>query len=161
MKKDGDGNIVPANTALELQDYFEEIMIDEYQDSNEVQELLLKCISGEDILSLPIRFRIRCAHIQCRPVIVLDISNFRCHQLAAYEVRRVRHLPAAPEIHAESLLAQSAAENDDTPKYSEKETEAVMVAERIRQIVGKFPVTDSFFHFCPAPASRENPSQNI
>ena len=40
--------MVPSNTALELQDYFEEIIIDEYQDSNEVQELLLKCISGED-----------------------------------------------------------------------------------------------------------------
>lgn len=48
LKKDEDGAIVPSNTALELQDYFEEIMIDEYQDSNEVQELLLKCISGED-----------------------------------------------------------------------------------------------------------------
>ena len=31
-----------------MQDYFEEIMIDEYQDSNEVQELLLRSISGED-----------------------------------------------------------------------------------------------------------------
>ncbi len=48
LARDEDGNIVPRETALELQDYFEEIMIDEYQDSNEVQELLLKCISGED-----------------------------------------------------------------------------------------------------------------
>ncbi|MDE7479628.1 MAG: UvrD-helicase domain-containing protein, partial [Lachnospiraceae bacterium] len=48
LKKDESGNIIPGNTALELQDHFEEIMIDEYQDSNEVQELLLKCISGED-----------------------------------------------------------------------------------------------------------------
>lgn len=41
------GEIALRETALELQDYFEEIMIDEYQDSNEVQELLLKSISGE------------------------------------------------------------------------------------------------------------------
>jgi ATP-dependent helicase/nuclease subunit A len=48
LEKDDNGNIIPRNTALELQDYFHEIMIDEYQDSNEVQELLLKCISGEN-----------------------------------------------------------------------------------------------------------------
>ncbi|MDE6917964.1 MAG: UvrD-helicase domain-containing protein [Lachnospiraceae bacterium] len=48
LRVDADKNVVPSNTALELQDYFAEIMIDEYQDSNEVQELLLKCISGED-----------------------------------------------------------------------------------------------------------------
>ncbi|RAZ94021.1 hypothetical protein DK853_37305, partial [Klebsiella oxytoca] len=48
LQRDADGTIVPRSTALELQDYFEEIMIDEYQDSNEVQELLLKCISGEE-----------------------------------------------------------------------------------------------------------------
>lgn len=47
LTKDEEGNIVPRGTALELQDYFEEIMVDEYQDSNEVQELLLKSISGE------------------------------------------------------------------------------------------------------------------
>ncbi len=47
LEKDGSGEIKLRNTALELQEYFEEIMIDEYQDSNEVQELLLKSISGE------------------------------------------------------------------------------------------------------------------
>lgn len=36
-----DGKRVPSDTALLYQDYFEEIMIDEYQDSNLVQELLL------------------------------------------------------------------------------------------------------------------------
>lgn len=37
----------PAKTALELQKKYEEIMIDEYQDSNYVQETILKAVSGE------------------------------------------------------------------------------------------------------------------
>lgn len=38
----------PTAAALELRDYFQEIMIDEYQDSNLVQECILSCISGEE-----------------------------------------------------------------------------------------------------------------
>lgn len=37
----------PSRTALDYQDYFEEILIDEYQDSNPVQEMILESISGE------------------------------------------------------------------------------------------------------------------
>lgn len=40
--------VEPTAAALELRDYFREIMIDEYQDSNLVQECILSCISGED-----------------------------------------------------------------------------------------------------------------
>lgn len=47
LKKDENGNLVETETAKELQAYFEEVMIDEYQDSNDVQELLLKSVSGE------------------------------------------------------------------------------------------------------------------
>lgn len=43
-----DGEIHPTRTALDYRDCFEEILIDEYQDSNMVQELLLRSISGED-----------------------------------------------------------------------------------------------------------------
>lgn len=43
-----DGVYVPTQTALEYRNFFEEIMIDEYQDSNLVQELLLQSISRED-----------------------------------------------------------------------------------------------------------------
>ncbi len=39
--------IEPTETALEYRDYFTEILIDEYQDSNFVQEYLLSAISGE------------------------------------------------------------------------------------------------------------------
>ena len=39
--------IVPSEVALEYRQYFQEILIDEYQDSNLVQEYLLSAISGE------------------------------------------------------------------------------------------------------------------
>lgn len=37
----------PSAVALEYRDYYREVLIDEYQDSNNVQELILKSISGE------------------------------------------------------------------------------------------------------------------
>ena len=43
-----DGSYRPRRAARSLRDHFAEILIDEYQDSNEVQELLLQIISGED-----------------------------------------------------------------------------------------------------------------
>ena len=39
--------VVPSDVALEYRQYFQEILIDEYQDSNLVQEYLLSAISGE------------------------------------------------------------------------------------------------------------------
>ena len=40
-------DLVPSDVALEYRQYFREILIDEYQDSNLVQEYLLSAISGE------------------------------------------------------------------------------------------------------------------
>ena len=48
VKNDEDGRCVPTPTALEYRSFFHEILIDEYQDSNLVQEYILSCISGED-----------------------------------------------------------------------------------------------------------------
>ncbi len=47
--EDGSGRkgYEPTGTALDYRDFFEEILIDEYQDSNPVQEMLLESISGE------------------------------------------------------------------------------------------------------------------
>lgn len=45
VTRDEDGNSVPSATAKELQEYYEEIMTDEYQDSNYVQEMILTSIS--------------------------------------------------------------------------------------------------------------------
>ncbi|MDE5820195.1 MAG: helicase-exonuclease AddAB subunit AddA [Lachnospiraceae bacterium] len=48
LEKKDDGTLVPTQTALAYREEFAEILIDEYQDSNMVQELLLRSISGED-----------------------------------------------------------------------------------------------------------------
>ncbi len=53
----GEGRIVPSEAARELSEQFEEILIDEYQDSNMVQETILKSISREDLGS-PNRFMV-------------------------------------------------------------------------------------------------------
>ena len=45
VKKDKNGNYVPTEVAKKYQEKFEEIAIDEYQDSNEVQEYILKTVS--------------------------------------------------------------------------------------------------------------------
>lgn len=39
----------PTAAAMSYRDYYKEVMIDEYQDSNNVQELLLSSVSGESI----------------------------------------------------------------------------------------------------------------
>ena len=46
LKKDGDA-VRPSRVAEEYRQHFEEILIDEYQDSNLVQEFLLEAVSGE------------------------------------------------------------------------------------------------------------------
>lgn len=46
LKKEGD-TYVPGEVALGYQQHFEEIMVDEYQDSNQVQECLLESISRQ------------------------------------------------------------------------------------------------------------------
>lgn len=47
LKKE-DGRYVPSDVALDYRNYYKELMIDEYQDSNYLQEWLLHSISGED-----------------------------------------------------------------------------------------------------------------
>lgn len=44
-----DGNIVPTRVANDYQNYFTEIIVDEYQDSNLVQEYILEAVSGEKV----------------------------------------------------------------------------------------------------------------
>ena len=48
IKREG-GKLVPSAVAKEYQEHFAEILIDEYQDSNLVQEYLLRTISGEEV----------------------------------------------------------------------------------------------------------------
>lgn len=48
LQKSEDGTLVPTRAAKEYQDYFACVMVDEYQDSNYVQEYILKTIARED-----------------------------------------------------------------------------------------------------------------
>ena len=47
-RREEDGSYTPRRAAVQYRQYFDEILIDEYQDSNDVQELLLRMISTED-----------------------------------------------------------------------------------------------------------------
>ncbi len=47
VRRREDGRIVLTQTAEGLRAYYDEILIDEYQDSNDVQELLLSALAGE------------------------------------------------------------------------------------------------------------------
>jgi len=47
-QSEGELKISPSLVALEYREHFAEILIDEYQDSNLVQEYLLKAVSGEE-----------------------------------------------------------------------------------------------------------------
>lgn len=48
LHKSEDGTLVPTRAAKEYQDYFACVMVDEYQDSNYVQEYLLKTVARGD-----------------------------------------------------------------------------------------------------------------
>lgn len=48
LVEDKEGEIIPTKAAIELSEQFDEILIDEYQDSNLVQETILKSISREN-----------------------------------------------------------------------------------------------------------------
>ena len=193
LEKDEEGNLIQRETALAFQDYFEEIMIDEYQDSNEVQELLLKSISGEDkgrfnrfmvgdVKQSIYKFRL------ARPEIfmekydtyensenaedkvridlsmnfrsrreVTDATNFICGQIMKKQVGNVEYdEKAALYVGAsytesqeenlyqtELLIATENPEEENSNAISEKEKEAYIVADRIRELVGHFPVTDA------------------
>jgi len=41
-------NIILSQTAINLREKFEEVMVDEYQDINELQELILQCVSNNN-----------------------------------------------------------------------------------------------------------------
>ena len=71
LVKKENGNVVPGEAALAFSKQFEEIMIDEYQDSNMVQELILtsisRCSMGQnnlfmvgDVKQSIYRFRLAC-----------------------------------------------------------------------------------------------------
>lgn len=49
VKEDEEGNYIPTETAISISKDFYEIMIDEYQDSNLVQEIILNAVAGRGV----------------------------------------------------------------------------------------------------------------
>lgn len=45
ISKDSDGNIKPSKVAEGFKEYFDEVLVDEYQDSNNVQETIIELVS--------------------------------------------------------------------------------------------------------------------
>lgn len=186
------GRIVPSPTALEYRGEFDEILIDEYQDSNLVQEYLLQSISGEDegrfnrfmvgdVKQSIYKFRLArpelfmekfdtyqkeggdCIRVDLKQNFrsrhqVTDCVNDLFLQLMHRELGGVEYdadaalYPAAvfPEEAGKApgqeaftdpyepeLLIGAVEEGED-----QKRLEARLIAGRIRELVGKFPVRD-------------------
>ncbi|MGG5459995.1 helicase-exonuclease AddAB subunit AddA [Clostridium sp. B9] len=49
INKDEKGNVTPSQVALEFRDKFEEVLVDEYQDSNTIQETIVGMVSRRDV----------------------------------------------------------------------------------------------------------------
>ncbi len=45
VDRDEKGNVYPSKIAAEVSDRYDEVMVDEYQDANEVQDLIYNCVS--------------------------------------------------------------------------------------------------------------------
>ncbi|MBQ9591066.1 MAG: helicase-exonuclease AddAB subunit AddA [Butyrivibrio sp.] len=177
----------PSEVALEYRDYYREVLIDEYQDSNNVQELILKSISGEkpekserfmvgDVKQSIYKFRL------ARPEIfmeklgtydkapgsmdrridlhknfrsrkeVLEITNYIFEKIMGKDLGSVEYDEDArlvtgadypqPSIDVTPELIMLSRENEDIPEtssYDFKEKEALVVAERINELLHENP----------------------
>lgn len=77
---DEEGNIIPSSVAVNFKDYFDEVLVDEYQDSNNVQEAIIDLVSRKhsdipnvfmvgDVKQSIYRFR------QAKPELFIDKYN--------------------------------------------------------------------------------------
>lgn len=177
----GEKSWAPTKVAGDYSSYFKEIMIDEYQDSNMVQEYLLRSISGEaenrynrfmvgDLKQSIYKFRL------ARPEIflekyqayseedskeqrvdlqknfrsrkqVIDSVNHVFYQIMGEEVGKIEYTekealnlgavyPEGKDDYTTELLVLESEEEEV------KKAEAIMVADRIRELVGNFEVLD-------------------
>lgn len=187
VTENGSVEIHPSKTAEDYRDFYEEIMIDEYQDSNLVQEYLLSSIAKEDnrfmvgdvkqsiykfrqarpelflekmkvygaaeetsqnrMISLHKNFRSRAE--------VLDAVNFFFDKIMAPAVGGINYTEAEalylgadyPEesqfgTYATEVLLIPKATGEEQEDLSSQEKEAAVIAGKIREMVGHFPVTD-------------------
>ena len=49
ISKDEEGNVVPSQVAEHFREYFDEVLVDEYQDSNNVQETIIDLVSRKNL----------------------------------------------------------------------------------------------------------------
>lgn len=197
IKREENGTLTPTKTALEYREHFQEIMIDEYQDSNLVQEYLLKSISGEgldeegasesrynrfmvgDVKQSIYKFRLArpelfmekyrkysteesvCQRIDLHQNFrsrkqVVDSANFFFYQIMGAELGGIAYDEnAALRFGASFLpdLPKEQAAQDDTEilliekpekgtELSAKESEAYVIAKRIKRLLKENTVTD-------------------
>lgn len=190
LERDEEGNVTPTMTALEYRAHFQEIMIDEYQDSNLVQEYLLQSISGEedgkfnrfmvgDVKQSIYKFRL------ARPEIfmekyreyskeeserqridlhqnfrsrkqVIDSVNFVFEQTMGKELGGIEYDDNAALYFGASFLPELSEEQESQAKtellliekptkdteLSAKESEAYVIAKRIKRLLKENVVTD-------------------
>ncbi len=187
LKRDPEsGKTEPSQVALEYRQYFHEILIDEYQDSNLVQEYLLKAVSGEeegrfnrfmvgDVKQSIYKFRL------ARPELFLekydtygeegeklriDLSrNFRSREQVVDAVNGLfsrmmsrqmggidyddkaalyagASYPENPDCDSELLLVEKQDKQPADRQLTDKQTEALAIARRIKELRENFQVTD-------------------
>ena len=183
ISRKSDGTCTATPAALEYRQFFHEILIDEYQDSNLVQELLLSCISGEeegrfnrfmvgDVKQSIYKFRL------ARPELFIEKynsytkidsdrqridlhKNFRSRPEVLDSVNRIftrimgKNLggveydedaalrPGAefPEYGRNDTETILIGKNPES-RLSVREQEAVAIADKIRELIRDFQVTD-------------------
>lgn len=181
LKKEN-GEYVPTRCALDYRDVYDEIMVDEYQDSNLVQEKILESISGEsigrfnrfmvgDVKQSIYSFRRACPELFMEKYetykdapndIRIDLSaNYRSRVEVVDSVncvfKRVMGKDLGNISYDEDARLHAMAEYMETGQdhtteldlieYEEGSTgkieqEAVFVAKRINDLVGKYTVCD-------------------
>ena len=188
-------------TAMEFKEHFDEIMIDEYQDSNQVQEEIMRAISREsmgqynmfmvgDVKQSIYRFRLARPELFMEKFATYDLTeskkqridlhkNFRSREEVlsftndifykimgadlgnvAYDADAALYCgaeyPENVDMKAEVLLYEKdsdvqdefavdediAGNSADQDSMSNRQLEARMVAERIRELMGTLKVTD-------------------
>ncbi|MCL2253525.1 MAG: UvrD-helicase domain-containing protein, partial [Lachnospiraceae bacterium] len=193
-----EGGLIPSKAAKELKHHFVSVMTDEYQDSNQVQELLLQSISSEDegrynrfmvgdVKQSIYKFRLARPEIfmekyENYPLTacdnenrlridlnqnfrsrlnVLDAVNYLFAKIMQKSLGGIEYDRQAALYHGaeypdngdenqtELLLLNLSEENEEEDAVAEdfitdsnKELEAAMIARRIKEMVGKFKVTD-------------------
>ena len=184
LTREEDGILVPSPAAKEYQEKFEEIMIDEYQDSNYVQEAILTSVSSVsrgkynifmvgDVKQSIYRFRL------ARPELFMEkyhtysdedgkqqridlYKNFRSRsevlESTNYIFRQIMTEGFGGIAYDDKAALYVGAEYEDKPgnetevlfvdvseqaeELSVRETEALAVANRIKELVGNHVVFD-------------------